>query len=134
MYTCLLLALRVPLLLLQILAEPLDMALLWEKVPYIAEFVEDLPVGESGRSACQPRSQPVYHVWQPWFMVACACMKHASITIPRGQSAARVSPLLTGYWCICWLTRAVSLVAAVSPAAAQRGVLQFAMGLLVLVV
>jgi hypothetical protein len=32
--------------LLQILAEPLDMAVLWEKVPYIAEFVEDLPVGE----------------------------------------------------------------------------------------
>jgi hypothetical protein len=33
------------LLLLQILAEPLDMGVLWEKVPYIAEFVEDLPVG-----------------------------------------------------------------------------------------
>ncbi|WIA17366.1 hypothetical protein OEZ85_014227 [Tetradesmus obliquus] len=29
----------------KILAEPLDMAVLWQRVPYIAEFVEDLPVG-----------------------------------------------------------------------------------------
>lgn len=30
---------------LQVIAEPLDTGRLWDRAPYIAEFVEDLPVG-----------------------------------------------------------------------------------------
>ena len=30
----------------QVLAEPLDMQQLWRHVPYLAQFVDDLPVGK----------------------------------------------------------------------------------------